>query len=145
MNPAYRFPKHAVAPGMPVNPADLEVIEGMPVKSLIMSPSDQDRLKLGPTLLRGIAWAGEERISRVEISMDAGRHWRDAQLSPQNLPFAWRLWTLNWTPPHEGFYTVMSRATDSIGRVQPIVATWNPSGYLYDAVDRIGVTVEKSA
>jgi DMSO/TMAO reductase YedYZ molybdopterin-dependent catalytic subunit len=145
MNPAYRFPRHPVAPGMPVNPADLEVIEGMPVKSFIMSPSDQDRLKLGPTLLRGIAWAGEERISRVEISMDAGRHWRDAELSPQNLPFAWRLWTLNWMPPREGFYTVMSRATDSTGRVQPIVATWNPSGYLYDAIDRIGVTVEKSA
>jgi sulfite oxidase len=35
MNPAYRFPKHAVAPGTPVNPADLEVIEAMPVKSYI--------------------------------------------------------------------------------------------------------------
>jgi DMSO/TMAO reductase YedYZ molybdopterin-dependent catalytic subunit len=145
MNPAYRFPKHAVAPGASANPADLEVIGGMPVKSFIMNPSDQDRIKLEPTLLSGIAWAGEEQTSRVEISTDAGRHWRDAQLSPQNLPFAWRLWTLHWTPPEEGYYTIMSRATDSTGRVQPIVATWNPSGYLYNAIDQISLTVEKAS
>jgi hypothetical protein len=35
----------------------------------------------------------------------------------------------------------MSRATDSARRVQPIVAAWNPSGYLYDAIDQIGVLV----
>jgi hypothetical protein len=29
--------------------------------------------------------------------------------------------------------------------VQPIVAEWNPSGYLYNAIDRVGITVEKSA
>jgi len=144
MNPAYRFPKHAVAPGTPANPGDLEVIKGMPVKSLIMSPSDQDRLKLAPTVLRGIAWAGEERISRVEISTDGGRRWRDALLSPQDLPFAWRLWTLSWTPPQEGYYTILSRATDTTGNVQPLVATWNPSGYLYNAIDQIGITVEKT-
>ena len=145
MNPAYRIPKHPVAPGSPANPADLEVIEGMPVKSCITSPSDQDRLPLAPTQLRGIAWAGEERITRVEVSTDAGRHWQEAQLSPQDLPFAWRLWTLDWMPPEEGYYTILSRATDSAGRIQPVVATWNPSGYLYNAIDRIGITVEKRA
>ena len=36
----------------------------------------------------------------------------------------------------------MSRATDSAGRVQPIVAPWNPSGYLFNAIDRAGVIVE---
>lgn len=145
MNPAYRFPKHPLAPGTPVDPADLQVIEGMPVKSFIMSPSDGQRIKLAPTSLSGIAWAGEERIVRVEISTDSGRHWRDAQLSQQDLPFAWRLWTFHWAPPEEGYYTVLSRATDSAGRMQPMAATWNPSGYLYNAIDRIGVTVEKSA
>lgn len=145
MNPGYRFPRHAGAPGMAADPADLYVIEGMPVKSYITTPSDLEKVKLAPTTLRGIAWAGEERITRVEISADAGRHWTDAQLSRQDQPFAWRLWSLNWTPPQAGYHTIMSRATDSAGHVQPIVATWNPSGYLYNAIDRIGITVEKSA
>ena len=39
MNPAYRFPAHAVTPGGSANPADLKVIEGMPVKSFITSPA----------------------------------------------------------------------------------------------------------
>ncbi len=143
MNPAYRFPKYALPPGTPANPADLEVITSIRVKSYITSPADQDRVKLEPLVLRGIAWAGEERISRVEISTDAGQSWKNAQLSSEDLPFAWRLWTLDWTPPQQGYYTILSRASDSSGTVQPLVPTWNPSGYLYNAVDQIGITVEK--
>ncbi len=145
MNPGYRFPKHAVAPGTPVNPADLEVIEGMPVKSLIASVSDQQRIPLAPARLRGIAWAGEQRIRQVEVSCDSGRTWNDAQLGREDLPFAWRLWEYQWTPPKEGYYTILSRATDSAGNIQPVVATWNPSGYLYNAIDQVGVIVEKGA
>ena len=145
MNPGYRFPRHAVSPGGAANPADLAVIEGMPVKSYITTPSDSEKVKLGPVTLRGIAWAGEERVVRVEVSTDAGRHWTDAQLSSQDLPFAWRLWSLSWTPRQEGYHIILSRATDSAGHVQPIVATWNPSGYLYNAIDRVGIVVEKQS
>jgi hypothetical protein len=35
----------------------------------------------------------------------------------------------------------MSRATDDRGRVQPIVAQWNPSGYLWNAIDQVRVDV----
>ena len=143
MNPAYRFPKHPLPPGVPVNPADLEVIEGMPVKSFITGPADQARLPLAPTVLCGIAWAGEERITRVEVSSDGGRRWSDAELAQQDLPFAWRLWKIRWVPTQPGYFTVMSRATDSARRVQPIVPTWNPSGYLYNAIDQIGVLVSR--
>ncbi len=142
MNPGYRFPKYAVAPGTPANPAELEVIEGMPVKSYITSISDDEKIPLKATVLRGIAWAGEERITRVDISTDGGSKWQPASLSRQDLPFAWRLWKLDWTPPHPGYFTVMSRATDSAGRIKPVVALWNPSGYLYNAIDRVGIIVE---
>jgi DMSO/TMAO reductase YedYZ molybdopterin-dependent catalytic subunit len=142
MNPAYRYPKHPGPPGTPIDPADLEVIEGMPVKSYITGPADGDKISLATATLRGMAWAGEQRVARVELSTDGGSTWRDAQLSSQNLPFSWRLWTSEWKPPKPGYYTVLSRATDSAGRVQPFVAPWNPSGYLFNAVDRIGVIVE---
>jgi sulfite oxidase len=145
MNPAYRFPKHPVAPGATANPNDLEIIEAMPVKSYITSPADQGQIALAATVVRGVAWAGEQRITRVEVSTDAGRTWKDARLSPKNLPYAWRLWNIEWTPPESGYFTVLSRATDSAGNVQPVTATWNPSGYLFNAIDQVGVTVGQAA
>jgi hypothetical protein len=90
-----------------------------------------------------MAWAGEDRVTKVEISTDAGVSWLETQLSPKDLPFTWRLWMLDWKPSKPGYHTVLSRATDSAGRVQPMVATWNPSGYLFNAIDRIGVVVEE--
>src|SRR5262249_38993906 len=38
MNPGYRYPKYARPPGSPAVPAELEVIEGVPVKSSLTSP-----------------------------------------------------------------------------------------------------------
>jgi hypothetical protein len=144
MNPGYRYPKYARPPGSPAVPAELEVIEGMPVKSTLTAPEDGAKLPLGQIAIRGFAWAGENAIERVDISTDGGARWQAAELTQQKLPFAWRLFTYRWTPKDPGYYTVMSRATDTAGRVQPIVATWNPSGYLWNAIDRVGVTVEKA-
>jgi DMSO/TMAO reductase YedYZ molybdopterin-dependent catalytic subunit len=146
MNPAYRYPKHSVPPGGAANAADLEPIEGMPVKSTITAPEDQSKLALGtPATARGFAWAGEQAIERVEVSTDGGSTWQSARLSEPKLRFAWRLWQLEWKPTEPGYYTILSRATDSAGRVQPVVAPWNPSGYLWNAIDRVGVTVEKKS
>ncbi len=142
MNPAYRFPKYPLPPGSAPVPPELEVIEGMLVKSSITHPADQAKMPLKPVTIRGFAWAGEEKIERVDVSTDGGGRWSNAKLSPQHLPFAWRLWSLEWTPPAKGYYTLMSRATDSAGRVQPIVAVWNPSGYLWNAIDQVGIQVE---
>jgi Mo-co oxidoreductase dimerisation domain len=97
---------------------------------------------LAPTLLRGMAWAGEEHIVKVDVSTDGGSTWRETQISSKALPFTWRLWTVEWRPAQPGYYTILSRATDSAGRVQPIVPVWNPSGYLFNAIDRIGLIVE---
>jgi DMSO/TMAO reductase YedYZ molybdopterin-dependent catalytic subunit len=145
MNPGYRYPKYALLPGSPPVPAELEVIEGMPVKSTLTHPADEAKIGVAPITIRGFAWAGDHSIERVEVSTDGGSRWMAAKLSDPKLPFAWRLFSLEWTPPQRGYYTILSRATDSAGRVQPIVAQWNPSGYLYNAVDRIGVTVEKQS
>jgi sulfite oxidase len=142
MNPGYRFPKHPGPPGIPVDPADLEVIEAMPVKSYITGHTDGEKIPLKAVTLRGIAWAGDRRIAKVEVSTDSGITWQAAQLAGKDLPFTWRLWALEWRAPQPGYYTVLSRATDSEGRTQPLVPTWNPSGYLFNAVDRIGLSVE---
>lgn len=145
MNPGYRIPRIPLPPGTAARPAELEVIEGMPVKSSIMMPQDGARFDLGTIAVRGIAWAGEEAIEQVEVSFDGGSSWQAAKLSPQKLNFAWRLWNVDWKPAGPGYHTILSRATDSAGRVQPFVPAWNPSGYLWNGVDRIGVNVEGKA
>jgi DMSO/TMAO reductase YedYZ molybdopterin-dependent catalytic subunit len=145
MKSAYRYPKTPVVPGGAAPASDLEPIGGMPVKSTITLPEDQASLTVGPHVVRGFAWAGEEAIERVEVSMDGGSRWSDAELSTQKFRYAWRLFEYHWRAETPGYYTILSRATDSAGRVQPIVATWNPSGYLWNAIDRIGVKVEKKA
>lgn len=143
MNPAYRYPKYPVTPGTAARPEDLEVVEGMPVKSTLTAPEDGARIPFGPVTIKGFAWAGENAIERVEVSTHGGLKWEAAQLSPQKLPFAWRLFTLNWTPRAPGYHTIMARAVDTAGNEQPIVPPWNPSGYLWNGIDRIGVTVER--
>jgi DMSO/TMAO reductase YedYZ molybdopterin-dependent catalytic subunit len=142
MNPGYRFPKHPGPPGTPADPSDLAVIEDMPVQSFITGHTDGAKVPLQALTLRGVAWAGESRVAKVEVSTDAGLTWRTAQLTGKDLPFTWRLWALEWHPQQPGYYTVLSRATDMDGKTQPLVPTWNPSGYLFNAIDRIGLSVE---
>jgi sulfite oxidase len=144
MNPGYRYPKYALEPGSAPKPAELEVIEGMPVKSTITAPEDRAKVPLGPVTIRGFAWAGENAIDRVDVSTDGGSRWTPAVLTGAKLPFAWRLWRFDWKPAEQGYYSILSRATDTAGRVQPIVSAWNPSGYLWNAIDRVGVLVEKA-
>ena len=38
---------------------------------------------------------------------------------PEAVPLAWRLWEFTWKSPTAGKHTLMARATDSRGNVQP--------------------------
>jgi hypothetical protein len=45
------------------------------------------------------------------------------------------------TLPATGYYEVWARATDNLGRAQPMVVPgWNPRGYLNNSAHRIHVT-----
>ena len=91
----------------------------MDAKSLITFPTFPERLN-GPGWwqIRGIAWTGRGRITRVEISTDGGASWEDAELQEPVLEKCHvrfrKLW--NWNGRQA---TLMSRATDETGYVQP--------------------------
>lgn len=70
--------------------------------------------------VRGLAWAGEANINRVEISTDGGKTWSNAELTGPSARYAWRLWEYDWKAPSKGQFTLMARGTDSNGRVQPM-------------------------
>src|SRR5882762_8525917 len=142
MLPGYRMPNQPVKPGEAVKPEDTHSVTGLTVKSLIAGPIDGAKLKPGSQVVRGVAWAGEADITRVEVSTDGGASWNLAQLGKDQAKYAWRLWSYPWKPAHSGDYAILSRATDSQGRVQPESAVWNPSGYFYNACDQVKVYVQ---
>lgn len=142
MNPGYRMPNTPVKPGEAVKAEDTHSVTGLTVKSLIAAPSDGTKLRPGKQQIKGVAWAGEADVTKVEISTDGGSSWSPAELGKDHVRYAWRLWSYAWRPAKSGDYVILSRATDSQGRVQPDAAVWNPSGYLYNAYDQVKVYVQ---
>jgi sulfite oxidase len=142
---AYRYPVRRVLPGATVDAKDQAPLTGLVVKSLITRPLDGAALVPGPVQIAGFAWAGESRITRVEVSTDAGASWSPARLTGPEHKFAWRRFEHQATLRTAGVHTILSRATDARGATQPIVPQWNPSGYLWNAPDRIDVAVGVAA
>jgi len=138
---AYKYPNRRVAPGTAVDVKDMSPLGGMVVKSIITSPADGATVPRGVVSIRGFAWAGEADITRVEVSTDNGSIWTDARLGPDQARYAWRAFRLDWRPREPGSFVVHARAHDNHGRVQPITAHWNPSGYLWNAVERVRINI----
>ncbi len=141
MSPGYRLPNQPVKPGDSVKPEETHPVTALSVKSVISGPSDGASLKTGGITVHGAAWAGGADIVEVEVSIDDGASWNSAALNSEQAHYAWRLWNYSWKTVKSGEYTIMSRATDSQGRTQPSTAEWNPSGYLYNAVDQVKIHV----
>ncbi len=86
--------------------------------SRIDSPGHYQALRGPEQLFRGIAFGGPNSISKVELSVDAGRTWNDAELEPPLSTKSWVIWNYRWRPPKRGKYQVVVRATDTKGQLQ---------------------------
>jgi sulfite oxidase len=138
---SYRVPKDAVAPGTKVPEEDYKIIESMPVKSLITFPKTGAIVKPNQEFeVRGHAWAGDLEVTALHISIDYGSSWRPCQLSKPINRLAWQHFNTKLTLPKKGYYEIWARATDTNGKMQPMVLPgWNPKGYLNNACHRIAV------
>ncbi|MFP5262195.1 MAG: sulfite oxidase [Blastocatellia bacterium] len=92
----------------------------MRLKSQMARPINKATLRAGPVKVFGAAWCGDAEIARVELSFDGGRTWKEAKLGPDRAPFAWRIWSYDWTPSGAGSFEVIARAHDTRGRAQPL-------------------------
>ena len=94
----------------------------MDAKSIITEPAFPDRLT-GPGWweIRGLAWSGRGRITQVDVSADGGGTWQRATLDEPVLPKCHTRFRLPWRWTG-GEATLMSRATDETGYVQPTTA-----------------------
>jgi DMSO/TMAO reductase YedYZ molybdopterin-dependent catalytic subunit len=97
-------------------------------------------LDAGRQVLTGRAWSGWGPVVRVEVSLDGGATWDDAQLDDPLDERAWRGWSYAWEAA-PGAYVISSRATDAAGNAQPLEPPWNLKGYANNAVERVPVTV----
>src|SRR5437763_5719221 len=137
---AYRFPATPGAPGAPIPADQMKPMTKLNVKSLLGSLSDGDRLAPGVHQLAGVAFSGEAGIERGELSFDGSKTWTAAKLGGPASPYGFRVFRHAWkTEP--GSYEVACRATDNAGATQPETPVWNPSGYLYNAIERLKVEV----
>ncbi|MHA3980636.1 sulfite oxidase [Halovulum sp. GXIMD14794] len=137
---SYRVPGYPVAPGTEVPEEDFVIIERMPVKSLVTFPANGANSGM-ETEVRGHAWSGDRAIERVDISIDFGATWQQAELDTPANDGAWQNWRANVTFPKAGYYEVWARATDSEGVSQPFAIDWNPKGYLNNSLHRVGLAV----
>jgi DMSO/TMAO reductase YedYZ molybdopterin-dependent catalytic subunit len=113
------------------------------VKAEIAQPEIGKTVPAGTTIrVHGAAWCSDADITKVAVSMDSGATWDEARLLHGSVKNAWRLWEYDWrTPVQPGKQTLLARATDSRGRVQPFERDSNRGTYMINHVLPIEVDV----
>ncbi|MGI9173356.1 MAG: molybdopterin-dependent oxidoreductase [Chthoniobacterales bacterium] len=95
----------------------------IPTRARIDLPEDKMKLPLAQASngvpFKGIAFAGDRGVSRVEVSLDDGKNWQEARLDYPGTELTWALWSFDWRPAAAGDYKLAVRATDRQGAVQP--------------------------
>jgi DMSO/TMAO reductase YedYZ molybdopterin-dependent catalytic subunit len=116
---------------------DNSPVDLMRVKSLITTPRDDDRVRVGTTRVTGVAWTGTGTVLQVEISNDGGQTWQPARFTSESKPGVWRMWEANVAVKSGGDQRVRARATDSAGHTQPEKAAPNPGGYGNNSIHEV--------
>ena len=116
-------------PGGSGDPSQPSVQE-MTIKSWINSPHPESgELRSGALQVHGVAFGGLHGVKRVEVSVDAGKSWREARLVGPDLgKYAWRQFVLP-VKLGPGTHVLASRATDTRGNVQAETRLENQGGY----------------
>ena len=117
-----RFPARAPAQGEPVH--------AQVIKSALALPWPA-RLAAGQTRLRGFAQSPTGPITRVQWSVDSGANWLEAELFGPQPDYSWARFEFTWDAA-PGEHSIMTRATDAAGNVQPAEVPFNAKGYLFN-------------
>jgi DMSO/TMAO reductase YedYZ molybdopterin-dependent catalytic subunit len=137
----YRFRTNEDDPGTPmsrIRPRALMIPPGIPdfyTRRRVVS--------IGACTLTGRAWSGTAPITSVEVSVDGGETWAEANVEEQQLgPWAWQSWSFGWDPTRPGEHVLCCRARDASGAAQADLPDWNIGGYANPAPHELLVTVQ---
>ena len=90
----------------------------IPINSQILMPMNGKSISAGNYVIGGIAFAGRHGISRVQVSLDGKKTWKDAETKAPLSKWSWTLWRYDWKPSKEGSYEISVRGIDRSGKVQ---------------------------
>ena len=116
------------------------------IKSALALPWPAE-LAAGTSHVYGYAQSPDGPIEKVAWSLDSGATWNDAILEEQQvqpefehlakagggstLQYSWTRFGFTWHA-RPGEYTIMTRATDAAGNMQPDEIPFNEKGYLFN-------------
>ena len=120
-----------------------ELITTIGVRSIITYPNDDGdvTLPLGTHAVRGYAWSGAAAITQVEVSVDGGETWHAARIEEPRERWMWLRWSYLWDAEKPGKFSIMSRATDAAGRVEPAEPRYNNMRKNFSAIVANEVTI----
>jgi DMSO/TMAO reductase YedYZ molybdopterin-dependent catalytic subunit len=117
-------------------------ISGMVPRSFITNMQDGATIPRGqPTLVRGIAFGGLHGLQRVLFSDDKGQTWTETRLGEDYGKYSFRQWQTTLSFPDPGGRTLMVRAVDTTGQMQPTTPNWNGAGFMRNVIESINVHV----
>jgi sulfane dehydrogenase subunit SoxC len=90
-------------------------------KSIITRPSGGMEMRKGYVQITGLAWSGAGRVSKVDVSTDGGKTWKEAVIQGPVHSKAHTRFTFDWAWNGQEAM-LMSRCTDETGDVQPSIA-----------------------
>lgn len=97
----------------------------IPTHSRFDGPDLNNPVSVGATVpLKGVAFAGNRGVSRVEVSFDNGNQWQEAKLNTPGSRLTWAMWNYDWRPEKQGEYHLVVRATDGNGVLQIKEERW---------------------
>ena len=112
----------------------------MQPKSCILRPSGGQQLtRHGFYEIKGIAWSGLGKVSRVEVTTDGGKTWKDAQIQEPVFSKAITRFVFPWSWNGEEVM-IASRCTDERGTNQPTTAEWGRVYGIDDATTKSGMS-----
>lgn len=146
MRSAYRIPDNECAcvtpPGHAGTPEPTIPIGKLNVRSFITSHAPGSVIPLGRAVtVRGIAFDSGAGIAEVLFSGDGGRTWRQTILGRDFGRYSFREWSVPFYPTTAGPRELLVRAKNRAGSMQPLVANWNPAGYMRNGVESTPVVI----
>lgn len=117
-----------------------EMLGQMLLTTAICAPIDNTDQRAGELNIAGYALSGSARVAKVEVSIDGGQTWQQADITYNGDRWGWQLWRRSVVLP-AGEHELIARATDADGNVQPqsLNQVWNFKGYANNAWHRIRI------
>jgi len=98
-----------------------QTITRMRVNSKFLRPLNDEEIRVKAYRIEGVAWAGEGKVSKVELRFDGNGAWQPAVLGELPVAMVWTPWSYAWSILRPGPYAIEVRATDDAGNSQPVV------------------------